>query len=93
MEAIASGIPVITSNCPPFTEFLSHQQALLINPDDVGAIAQAMRLIRQSDVSQALVQASQTILPKYTWENSAQMHTAHYAKMMVGALRAAYHHF
>jgi hypothetical protein len=52
-----------------------------------------MRLIRQSDVSQALVQASQTILPKYTWENSAQMHTAHYAKMMVGALRAAYHHF
>jgi glycosyltransferase-like protein len=84
MEAIASSIPVITSNCPPFTEFLSNQQALLVNPDDVGAIAQAMRLIRQSDVSQALVQASQSILPKYTWENSAQMHTAHYAKMIVG---------
>jgi glycosyltransferase-like protein len=86
MEAIASGLPVITSNCPPFTEFLSHQQALLINPDDVKAIAQAMRLIRQPDVIQALVQASQSILPKYTWQNSAQMHTVHYAKMMVGGV-------
>jgi glycosyltransferase-like protein len=87
MEAIASGLPVITSNCPPFTEFLSNQQALLINPDDVDAIAQAMRLIRQPEVSQALVQASQLILPKYTWQNSAQMHTVHYAKMMLGGAK------
>jgi glycosyltransferase-like protein len=84
MEAIASGLPVITSNCPPFTEFLSNQQAVLIDPNDVQAIAQAMRLVTNPNLSQSLVQASQAILSEYTWENSAQMHTTHYAKMMVG---------
>ena len=88
MEAIASGLPVITSNCPPFTEFLSEQQAVLIDPSDIEAIAQAMRLVTNPDFSQSLVQASQEILTKYTWENSAQMHTTHYAKMIVsGASR------
>lgn len=78
MEAIASGLPVITSNCPPFTEFLSEQQALLVDPDDVEAIAQGMRAITNSHLSQSLVIASQEILTKYTWENSAEMHIAHY---------------
>ncbi|WP_434684434.1 MSMEG_0565 family glycosyltransferase [Pseudanabaena minima] len=85
MEAIASGLPVITSNCPPFTEFLSEQQAVLIAPDDIEAIAQAMRLVTNPDFSQSLIQASQEILTKYTWENSAQMHTTHYAKMVLSS--------
>ncbi len=82
MEAIASGIPVITSNCLPFTEFLSDQQALLVDPDDVEAIANAMRLILQPELQQNLVKASQTVLEKYTWENSAQMHTTHYQSLV-----------
>lgn len=81
MEAIASGLPVITSNCLPFTEFLSNQQALLVCPDDVEAIAQAMRLVIKPEFIGQLVQASQSILTKYTWQNSAQMHIAHYQKM------------
>lgn len=81
MEAIASGLPVITSNCLPFTEFLSNQQALLVCPDDVEAIAQAMRSVIKPEFIDQLVQASQSILTKYTWQNSAQMHIAHYQKI------------
>jgi len=81
MEAIASGLPVITSNCSPFTEFLSNQQALLIDPDDVEAITKAMILITKPDLSRSLVQASQSVLTKYTWVSSAQMHLENYQKM------------
>ncbi|NUN65655.1 MSMEG_0565 family glycosyltransferase [Pseudanabaena biceps] len=82
MEAIASGLPVITSNCPPFTEFLSANQAVFVDPDRIEAIAQAMIAITNPDISQALVQASQAILPKYTWQSSAQMHIKHYQKLL-----------
>jgi glycosyltransferase-like protein len=42
LEAIATGLPIVTSNIPPFTEFLNSAQALLVDPDAVEAIAQAM---------------------------------------------------
>lgn len=83
LEAIASGLPVITSNQAPFTEFLSDQQALLVEPDSPNAIAHAMRLIAQSSLAQTLIQTSQTILSHYTWEASAQLHIHHYrAKLL-----------
>ncbi|PZO36302.1 MAG: MSMEG_0565 family glycosyltransferase [Pseudanabaena frigida] len=81
MEAIASGLPVIISNSLPFTEFLSEQQALLVNPDDTQAISKAMRLVIKPDLSHSLVQASQSVLSIYTWTNSAQMHMVQYKKM------------
>ena len=82
MEAIASRLPVITSSIPPFTEFLTEQQALLIDPENINAIAAAMISITKSDISQSLIQSSQQILSKYTWESSAQMHITHYQKLL-----------
>ena len=78
LEAIASGLPVITSNQPPFTEFLSDTQALLVCPDSPDAIAQAMRSVLQPDFSHSLVQQSQSILSRYTWEASAKLHLKYY---------------
>lgn len=66
LEAIASGIPVITSNQSPFTEFLSKTQALLIDPNSPDAIAQAMRSIAQPELAHSLVQQSQSILSRYS---------------------------
>ena len=91
MEAIASGLPVITSDSLPFTEFLSEQQALLVNPDNTQAIAKAMCLVTQTDLSHSLVEASQSVLSIYTWTNSAQMHIVQYekmAKLVYSALRS-----
>lgn len=80
MEAIASGLPVITSNQPPFTEFLSETQALLVDPNSVNAIAQAMNSILHPDFD-FLTQQSQSILSRYTWEASAKMHLEYYQQL------------
>ena len=82
MEAIASYIPVITSNQPPFTEFLSPDRAFLIDPYSPDAIAQAMQSIIQSKVADSLRKHSQSILSQYTWETSAQMHLYHYHQLL-----------
>lgn len=82
LEAIASNLPVITSNQPPFTEFLTSEQALLVNPDDVDAIAQAMMASLLPQVSEALHQKSQTVLAQYSWEVSARLHEQHYHQLL-----------
>jgi glycosyltransferase-like protein len=78
LEAIAAGIPVITANQPPFTEFLSPDQALLIDPASPNAIAQAMRKIIQPTVKTSLVEYSRSLCNTYTWSASAKMHIKEY---------------
>ncbi len=85
LEAIASGLPVITSNHSPFTEFLSKTQALLIDPDSPDTIAQAMRSITQPELAHSLVQQSQSILSRYTWEASAKLHLHHYQQLLTNS--------
>ncbi len=82
LEAISSGLPIITSNHAPFTEFLTPDQALLIDPKDPNAIAQAMKEILQPTLAQALIQQSQSILVNYTWEKSAKIHLKHYQTLI-----------
>jgi glycosyltransferase-like protein len=82
LEAIASNLPIITSNIPPFTEFLDNSHALLVNPESSEAIAQAMVDIAQPVLAESLVQQSQPVLAQYTWEASAQMHEQHYIQLL-----------
>ncbi|MBD2096449.1 MSMEG_0565 family glycosyltransferase [Trichocoleus sp. FACHB-591] len=82
LEAIASGLPVLTSHQTPFTEFLAPTQALLVDPESPTAIAQAMQAMVQSDLSRSLVQHSQSVLSRYTWAASAEMHLHHYKQLL-----------
>jgi glycosyltransferase-like protein len=82
LEAIASGLPVITANQPPFTEFLDPTQALLIDPQHPKAIAQAMRLILDPPVAKSLIHNSRSIPAAYSWETSAKMHLTHYQQLL-----------
>ncbi|HEY9700708.1 MAG TPA: MSMEG_0565 family glycosyltransferase [Trichocoleus sp.] len=82
LEAIASGLPVITSNQFPFTEFLSTHQALLVNPGSPPAIAQAMQDILHPDRAYALVKQSASIPNHYTWESSAHLHLTYYQTLL-----------
>ena len=82
LEAIASGLPVLTANQPPFTEFLTPQQALLIDPTFPDAIAQAMLNIVQPKVADTLIHNSQSAYIPYTWEASARMHLDQYQKLL-----------
>lgn len=85
LEALASGLPVITSNQAPFTEFLSDRTALLIQPDSPQEIAQAMRSVIQPETTISLVKQSQSILSRYTWEASANLHLQHYQSLLTRA--------
>jgi glycosyltransferase-like protein len=82
LEAIAAGLPVVTANETPFTEFLTPDQALLVPPDDVDQIAQGMMAAAQPERSAILVQQSREILPRYTWRKSAQMHIQAYHSLL-----------
>jgi glycosyltransferase-like protein len=81
-EAIASRLPVITSNILPFTEFLTPTQALLVDPDHIEAIAKAMQAVCQNNLANSIVEASQSILSHYSWETSAKMHLHQYQQLL-----------
>lgn len=89
LEAIAAGLPVITSNHPPFTEFLTPDQALLIDPQDVAALAKAMISSLQAEVAETLRQRSQSVLSGYSWEASARQHEQCYQKLLLQQFPAA----
>ena len=82
LEAIASGLPVITSNIPPFTEFLNEKSALPIDPNSSSAIADAMRTILDIQLTQKLLEHSASIPLQYSWQNSAQTHLDLYQKLL-----------
>lgn len=82
LEAIASGLPVITSNIPPFTEFLDQQSALLVNPNSSKNIADAMVKILNPELTQNLIKNSANIPSQYSWQKSAQMHLNIYQKLL-----------
>ncbi len=82
LEAIASGLPTIVSEMPPFTEFLSSGQALFVDPQSVRAIAEAMQSICQKDLADSIIKASQSILENYSWGKSAKIHLSQYYQLI-----------
>ena len=82
LEAIASGLPIITSNIPPFTEFLNRDSALLVDPNSTDNIAQAMLDILNKNLAKKLIANSATIPKQYSWQRSAQMHLNLYHKLL-----------
>jgi glycosyltransferase-like protein len=80
MEAIASGLVVVTADRAPFTEFLTSEQAFLVDVEDPSAIAVAMQQSPDRAISAPLIERSQSILADYTWEKSAQMHLDLYSQ-------------
>lgn len=82
LEAIASGLPVITSNIPPFTEFLNQDTALLVDPDSSQAIAEAMIALLDQNLAQQLINNSASIPQQYSWAKSAQIHLDIYQELV-----------
>lgn len=82
LEAIASGLPVIVSQSPPFTEFLTPQQALFVDPQDATAIAHALEAIIQPEVAKLLIENSRTVVETYTWSAAADLHLHHYQALL-----------
>jgi glycosyltransferase-like protein len=83
LEAIASKLPIITSNVPPFTEFLEKKSALLVDPNSSKDIADAMVDILNKNLAQKLIDNSANIPSQYSWQKSAQMHLKHYSQLLL----------
>ena len=82
LEAIASGLPTIVSDQAPFTEFLTSQQTLFVDPNDPDTIAQAMLESTRPTVAQKLIHSSRSVLKTYSWQASAILHLNHYQTLL-----------
>ncbi|NJM99100.1 MAG: MSMEG_0565 family glycosyltransferase [Phormidesmis sp. RL_2_1] len=80
LEALASGVPVLTANQPPFTEFLSQKEACLVEVTDVGAIAAGMLSISQPNLP--MLESGQAIAQRYSWQDCAKMHLELYQQLI-----------
>jgi glycosyltransferase involved in cell wall biosynthesis len=72
LEAQARGVPVMTANNSSLPE-VAGDAALLVDPLDVDAIADAMlRLSRDEDLRQQLIAAGHANVARFSWRKAAQ---------------------
>jgi glycosyltransferase-like protein len=82
LEAMACGTPVITSRRAPFTEYLTEEDALLVDPEDIADIAGAMQRIVDPPVRDRLVERGRSVAARFTWPACAQRHLAGYQRLL-----------
>lgn len=71
VEAFASDVPVLTSDCTSMPE-VAGDAAVLVNPESVDAIAQGMRRLASSaELREQLIAAGRARAQHFSWEHSA----------------------
>ncbi len=84
LEALAAELPVVASNRPPFTEYLSRDTACLVEPDDARSIAAAVReLIEAPGLLRRLAGRGREVCSRYSWVRSACRHSEVYARALL----------
>ena len=82
LEALASGVPVITSNCTSMPE-VAGGAAVLVNPYDEQSIAQAMAGVCNDDaLRQRLVRSGLERNKQFSWTKTAVQTLEVYRKML-----------
>jgi glycosyltransferase involved in cell wall biosynthesis len=85
VEAMATGVPLAASRTTALGEVVG-DGGLLFDPDDVSAIADAMRLLAGAPaVRQALARRAIARARAFSWEVSARAHLALYEAVLSGA--------
>ncbi|MGK7913222.1 MAG: MSMEG_0565 family glycosyltransferase [Synechococcus sp.] len=82
LEAMASGVPVMASDRPPFTEFLDATNAVLVDAESAEAIAAGMCRILERGVRDLLVRAGPGVAQEFSWERSALLHIQQYQQFL-----------
>ncbi|HSI35525.1 MAG: MSMEG_0565 family glycosyltransferase [Phycisphaerae bacterium] len=81
LEAMACGTPVIAPAAPPFIEYLDRSDAILVDPQDAGAIAGAMTWVTDAAVYDHLRAAGLALSSRFSWDASAKAHLTHYREL------------
>jgi glycosyltransferase involved in cell wall biosynthesis len=72
LEAMAAGTPVVTSNISSLPEVVG-DAALLVDPMDAGAIADAMaRILNDTDLRTALIARGRERVKAFSWQRSVR---------------------
>jgi glycosyltransferase-like protein len=77
LEAMASGVPVVTSQIPPFTEYLS-DEVEWCDPFDMESIARAMERSLNAGHRPQLRTRGREVAARHSWEGTARAHLAVY---------------
>lgn len=85
LEAFAAGVPVVASNTTALPE-VAGNAALLVNPLDVAALAEAMAHVAENNsAAQAMREAGLARARLFTWEHTAEMTRKVYADVLAAA--------
>jgi len=83
LEAMAAGLPVITSDIPVFREYLTDGRDVVMTPaGNATALADAMvRVATDAGLRSRLQQAGPKVASRFTWEACARQHIATYRQL------------
>jgi glycosyltransferase involved in cell wall biosynthesis len=82
LEAMAAGLPVVTSNCSALPEVCG-DAALLVDPHDVGMLADALRdLTRKDSLRADMARRGFERVAAFTWEKALEGTWAAYRQVL-----------
>ena len=85
LEALASGIPVVTGAIAPFTEYLGEADAVWCDPLDPGSIANAMAASLAPDLRAGLIERGMRVAARHDWAAVALAHASRYERLREAA--------
>jgi glycosyltransferase-like protein len=85
LEAMASGVPVVTSRIAPFTEYLHGGDVAWCDPGDTASIAQAMTAALGGPTREALIARGFAIAARHDWSRVAHAHLPVYEALAEAA--------
>jgi glycosyltransferase involved in cell wall biosynthesis len=81
LEALASGVPVVTSRIAPFTEYLGDDDVVWCDPLDASSIAAAMTDALDDGRRARLIPRGLDIAARHDWMTVARAHVGTYQKL------------
>ncbi|HKA51853.1 MAG TPA: MSMEG_0565 family glycosyltransferase [Candidatus Dormibacteraeota bacterium] len=83
LEAMAAGLPVITSDIPVFKEYLhADEEVCMVRAADPVALADAMAsMVTNADLRLRLAGEGPIVAARYTWETCARQHLEFYRSL------------
>lgn len=82
LEAMASGVPVVTSRIAPFTEYLDADDVIWCDPADSASIAAAMAASLDPARRTVCIGRGLRIATQHGWTRTARAHLPSYASLM-----------